>query len=627
MIGATNQRCDARRSFIPGDAVAAAANLAGAALTPEGTLLSLRVRQIHSSAWGLVLLSAALQVVIFPLPGLYGVSWVAVAPLLVAILRARIPETLQLDGQARLLPAAPWQGFVLGYGCGILWFAGTCYWIFDTMHRYGGLPIPAAALALILFCMYVGLYHGMFGLLLAAVAGSNGFRLDKSRSDKSRSDNFRSDKSGLKAARSAAALRRALVAAPFLWAAVELARTRITGFPWELLGYSQTANFALTRIATLTGVYGLSFEILLVNSVFAAAFLVAREQRKRLLVAACMATAILQAGQLVAPAPVAADRLPADHTALLVQPNIPIVEGAMWTKEYFQDTLRDLTAVSLHPPGGKPARQQAAGSPDMFVVSYNLIVWPESPSPFYTNDPLFRDAVSALAKQSGTWVVAGSIGITPAMHSGGGSGGGGAEERSQIFNSAALVSPQGEWVGRYDKVHLVPFGEYLPFPQLFAFAGGLTKEVGEFQRGASRTPLDAGGERLGMFICYESIFPDEVRRGPLEGAQVLLNISNDGWYGDSGAWKQHLQQTEMRAIENDRWLLAATNTGMTASIDPYGRIVAATPRKVRTALAAPYALISGTTFYTRHGDWFAYLCAIISAGALLARFVFPTRAR
>ncbi len=117
-------------------------------------------------------------------------------------------------------------------------------------------------------------------------------------------------------------------------------------------------------------------------------------------------------------------------------------------------------------------------------------------------------------------------------------------------------------------------------------------------------------------------FPTKCGRDRSQGAQVLLNISNDGWYGDSGAWKQHLQQTQMRAIENERWLLAATNTGMTASIDPYGRIVAATPRKVRTALAAPYALISGTTFYTRHGDWFAYLCAIISAGALLARFVF-----
>jgi apolipoprotein N-acyltransferase len=561
------------------------------------------VLKIHRNAWGLVVLSAVLQVVIFPLPGLYWLSWLAVAPLLVAILRARAPETLLLDDQARLLPATAWQGFLLGYLCGILWFAGTCYWIFDTMHRYGEMPVPAAALALLLFCMYVGLYHGMFGLLLALVAGS---RTAGSKTVGSKTAGSKT--AGSRAVASEASIRRALAAAPFLWVAVELARTRITAFPWELLGYSQTANFALTRIATLLGVYGLSFEIALVNSVFAAAFLAPREaanqRRKWLLGAACAAAVILQAGQLIAPPPFLTDR-----TALLVQPNIPILEGGMWTREYFQDTLRDLTAMSLHPSGEKESRR------------YDLIVWPESPSPFYTNDPFFRDAVSALARQSGTWVVTGSIGITPAMHGGGENGGQG----SQIFNSAALVNPRGEWVGRYDKVHLVPFGEYLPFPQVFAFAGGLTKEVGEFQLGASRTPLDAGGERFGTFICYESIFPDEVRQGPLQGAQVLLNISNDGWYGDSGAWAQHLQQTEMRAIENDRWLLAGTNTGKTASIDPYGRIVASTPRKIRTALAAPYALNSGTTFYTRHGDWFAYLCAIISVGAVVARFVFRER--
>jgi apolipoprotein N-acyltransferase len=537
-------------------------------------------------------LSAGLQIVIFPLPNLYWLSWIAVAPLIIAILRARVPETLQLQlaDQARWLPATPWQGFALGYMCGILWFAGTCYWIFDTMHRYGGLPVPVAVLALILFCMYVGLYHGMFGLLLALVAGSK--------------------VGGLKTASSGASIRRTLAAAPFLWVAVELARTRITAFPWELLGYAQTGNFALTRIATFTGVYGLSLEIMLVNSVFAAAFLATKQRRKRLLMAACAAVVILQTGQWLAPPPVAAD-----HTALLVQPDIPIQTGEMWTKDYFEGTLRDLTAISLHSSGEKAGQR------------YDLIVWPESPSPFYTNDPLFRDAVSALARQSGTWVVAGSIGITPAMHATMNAAMNTGGESSQIFNSAALVSPQGEWVGRYDKVHLVPFGEYLPFPQVFAFAGGLTKEVGEFQRGASRTPLDAGGQRLGMFICYESIFPDEVRQGPLQGAQVLVNISNDGWYGDSGAWKQHLQQTQMRAIENERWLLAATNTGMTASVDPYGRIVTATERKIRTALAAPYALSSSTSFYTRHGDWFAYLCAIISTGVVVMRFIFPSRER
>ncbi len=541
-----------------------------------------KMRKIQASAWLLAAASAGLQVLIFPLPGLYWLAWVAVAPLLIALLRTRRAADLQLDALAKLAPAAPWQGFLLGYLCGILWCAGTCYWIFDTMHRYGGLPVPMALFVLILFCMYIGLYHGMFGSLVALVAGRG------------------------------TSLRRALVSAPFLWVAVELARTRITAFPWELLGYAQTGNFALTRITTLTGVYGLSFEIFLVNSAFAAAFLVAKERRKLLLAAACGAAIILQAGQWV-PSPA----LSPDRKALLVQPNIPILEGNEWTTNYFESTLRDLARISLRPSDQAQMGQEKSAEGKTAEHHYDFLVWPESPAPFYTNDPRFREPVSELARQSKSWVIAGAVGINPAMHSG--SGG------SQIFNSAELVSPQGEWTARYDKVHLVPFGEYLPFPQMFGFAGGLTKEVGEFQRGASRDPLLAGDEPLGTFICYESIFPDEVRQFALRGAAVLVNISNDGWYGDSGAWKQHLQQTRMRAIENDRWLLSATNTGLTAAIDPFGRVVAEVPRKERTALVAPYGLVSSTTFYTRHGDWFAYLCAIISLAALGARFVFRVK--
>ena len=136
----------------------------------------------------------------------------------------------------------------------------------------------------------------------------------------------------------------------------------------------------------------------------------------------------------------------------------------------------------------------------------------------------------------------------------------------------------------------------------------------------------AGDEQLGVFICYESVFPDEVRQFARDGAQVLVNISNDGWYGDSGAWAQHLSQTRMRAIENNRWVLGTADTGATASIDPWGRIVARVPRKERITLLAPYALNSVTTFYTRHGDWFAFACAIISLGALITRFT-PSKNR
>ena len=363
-------------------------------------------------------------------------------------------------------------------------------------------------------------------------------------------------------------------------------------------------NISLSRITTWTGVYGVSFEIMLVNVAVAAAFLVPRKKRNTLLMASLAAAAVLQAGRLVeAPA------LPTDHTALLVQENIPV--DATWTRDTFERTLHELTDLTVK-------AVNTSGAPDSKPGTVDLIVWPESPAPFFTSDPLFRDPVSEMARETHTWVVTGAIGSTPVMQ--------GSKSASQVFNSAALISPSGDWTARYDKVHLVPFGEYLPFPRLFAFAGGLTKEVGEFQPGASRAPLDAGSTRLGVFICYESVFPGEVREFADQGAQVLVNLSNDGWYGDSGAYAQHLNQTRMRAIENDRWLLSATNTGVTASIDPYGRTVARLPRKERGALVAPYALTSVTTFYTRHGDWFCWLCAIISAGALVMRFAIRKKA-
>jgi len=243
----------------------------------------------------------------------------------------------------------------------------------------------------------------------------------------------------------------------------------------------------------------------------------------------------------------------------------------------------------------------------------NLIVWPESPAPFYNGDPLFRNAISQMISTTQAWMVVGSIGVDNAQM--------GQRQPTNIFNSASLVSPRGEWDGRYDKIHLVPFGEYVPFREWLGFAGGLTKEVGDFTRGTSRDALQAGDEKLGIFICYESIFPDEVRQFANRGAQVLVNISNDGWYGDSGAYAQHLKQARMRAVENARWLLRDTNTGVTGAIDPYGRVVQQVPRKTRTALVANYALGNGTTFYTRHGDWLAYACAIITVGAVILSFI------
>ena len=537
---------------------------------------------MRKSAWLLVLLSAALQVAIFPLPNLYFLGWAAVAPLLIALLRAREPDTLQLQAGIKLLPAKPAQAFLLAYVCGILWYAGTCYWIYNTMRQYGGVGTLAALGLLFLFCLYLAIYHGIFGLLISLLAsggkGTNRFS------------------------------RRALLLAAPAWVAVELARTRITGFPWDLLGITQVDNIPLAHVATLTGVYGLSFEIMVVNTALAAAFVIRSERGQRskrtpLLLATAAAIIVLQAGRLITP-PV----LPTDHAARLVQQNIPVLQGSEWTKEYFEGTLHDLTAISLSAPSPNQSSASSA-RPD-------LIVWPESPAPFYGNDPTFRETVSNIARASQSWMLVGNLGMRNAGET--------PEHATRLYNSASLVSPGGEWLGRYDKMHLVPFGEYVPFKRVFGFAGGLTQEVGDFSPGTSRAPLQAGG-KLGVFICYESIFPDEIRQLAANGAQVFVNVSNDGWYGDSGAYAQHLKQARMRAVENDRWLLRDTNTGVTASIDPYGRVVSSLPRKVRAALDAPYALTNVTTFYTRHGDWFAYLCAIISVAGVLLSFRFRTR--
>ncbi|MGE5204273.1 MAG: apolipoprotein N-acyltransferase, partial [Chlamydiota bacterium] len=438
------------------------------------------MRQIHRDAWLLAILSGVLQILAFPLPNIYPLSWVAVAPLQVALLRARQPEEIRLPASLaqKLVPATALQGFLLGYLSGIIWYAGTCYWVYHTMHLYGGLSAMASGGILVLFCLYLGLYEGLFGLIVALLAGS--------RSGGS---------------------RRALFLSPFVWVALELARTRISGFPWDLLGTAQVDNISLNRLATITGVYGLSFEIMLVNTVFAAAFLVRRDKRNVILIEAAVVATALQLLALIHPAPLRPDR-----TALLVQENIPILPSDDWTAQYLQNTLDDLSRLS------EPASKT------------DLVVWPESPSPFYVTDARFRSAIAGVAEKDHAYVVAGSLGEEP----------GGPGQPSQFYNSAALMSPEGRWVGRYDKIHLVPFGEYVPFKSLLGFAGGLTQAVGEFGRGSSREPLMAGNHKLGIFICYESVFPDEVRQFARNGAQVFVNISNDGWYGDTGAWAQHL---------------------------------------------------------------------------------------
>ena len=517
------------------------------------------MRRIPLSGWLLAVVSGALQVLIFPSPSLYFLSWIALAPLMIAILGPWPAPPGQGD---RPYAPSPWRGFLLGFACGLVFCAGNCYWIYYSMTVYGRLSPAVGGGVLGLLCVAsAATDRGVFGLCLAWLAGAR-----------------------------PGGSRRALMLAPFLWVAVELGRERLIGFPWDLLGYSQVDNIPMARIATLTGVWGIAFELALVNAAFAAAYYLPPPRRGRMVAASVLAAVVLQAGVLVKPQP-----LPATHTARLVQPEIPILEPQEWTAQRFGGTLTQMAALSL------PAHGLA--HPD-------LMVWPESPAPFWDNDPQFRSLTGEVARQSQAWIVAGELGIAPDPAGG---------NQPLMFNSAALVSPQGQWEARYDKIHLVPWGEYVPAKDVFTFANKLTKESGDFTHGRRRILLEAGGQRLGTFICYESIFPDEVRQFAAQGAQVFVNISNDGWFGPGAAPRQHLNMARMRAIENGRWVLRDTNSGITASIDPLGRVVDRAPSGVAASLDAPYSLIQETTFYTRHGDWFPWLCAIISLLALVAR--------
>jgi apolipoprotein N-acyltransferase len=311
-------------------------------------------------------------------------------------------------------------------------------------------------------------------------------------------------------------------------------------------------------------------------------------------------------------------RSPALATATLLQENLEVGEAATGPEPSQRELLESFSYLSRH-----PGDRMYLGIPELsrtpsitFVVKgeikkTDLIVWPESPAPFQEDEPVFRQAMSALAREANAPVIVGNVAMKQSD---------GNRRGYVLYNSASFISPNGEFAGRYDKIHLVPFGEYVPFREMFFFAQSLLHEVGTFTPGARRPLFATNGHRYGTFICYESIFGDEVREFVRDGADVLINISNDGWYGDTSAPWQHLNMARMRAIETHRWVLRSTNTGVTASIDPYGRVVEAAPRHIRTSIRVGFGYEQELTFYTRHGDLFAYLCALITAGALVRGF-------
>jgi apolipoprotein N-acyltransferase len=499
-------------------------------------------------------------------------AWIGLVPLLWAVLspaNASHPRPLR-------------RAFLLAYVCGILWYMGNCYWIYNTMLMYGGLPPAVSFLLLILFSLVLGLYFGLFGLGVAFVQKATG------------------------------SVRAALLFAPFLWTALELAGARITSVPWDQLGYSQVDNGLLNNIPSWTGVYGLSFLLVFINAQILNRLIlpVVRDRVTGLLwilpfVLAC-ALGYLHWHPVTAPT---------TATAVLIQPNLDVANTGYWQAPGEWDAH----VAKFIQLGGETCKSYIAGIPQTSAKTVDvschydphpdLVVWPESPAPFFEQDPRFQQSMPQIVDTEHAPLIVNGIG---SQFSDGG---------WLDYVSAMVFNAQGAEIGRYDKMHLVPFGEHVPFPKLLFFAHKLTGKVSAFTPGSGhRTFLiqSAVGNphRYGVFICYEAVFADEVRQFPKLGAQVLVNLSDDGWYGDTSAPWQHLNMTRMRAIENRRWILRDTNNGVTAAIDPYGRVRQSIPRHQVDALPAQFGFRDDITFYTAHGDVFAWLCAILSIGVV-----------
>ena len=512
--------------------------------------------------------SGVLLTVSFPMPHLSTVAWIALVPLFAAVSHASLRGA-----------------FVLGWVTGLTFFTGTLHWVTTVMVEYGHLPPWLSYLLLALLAASLALYVGLFGLGVRALA--------------------------------ACSTRLQLLAAPALWTTVEYARAHLlTGFPWASLGYSQATTLPVIQIADLGGVYAVSFVIVFVNAALAKALDAFRPVGEmpiplpvasfapmggpnpllRRAVLGPLAAVILVLNAVLIYGHWRLDGLQHDPpgttplTVAVVQGNID--QHRKWDPPFLRETIARYQTLT---------RELAPGRPD-------LIVWPESAMPFwFEREAAERDDLLRFVREKRVAVLFGS----PAFD----------VERDRVaraYNSAYLVSADGAVLGRYDKRHLVPFGEYVPLSPLLFFVDKLVEGIADFSPGTGPTVFPVGTARLGALICYEVIFPELTRRAAAAGATVMATITNDAWYGRSAAPYQHFDMVVFRAVENRIPFARAANTGISGFIDAGGRVLSASDLFVPAARAAALAPRTRTTFYTRYGDVFAWLCVGATA-ALLAR--------
>ncbi len=454
----------------------------------------------------------------------------------------------------------PWRAFILGLLLGAVFFYATCYWLSYSMINFGRIPAVFAYAILIPGAIAMGLFPAIFAGILALTLRKFG--------------------------------SRALLLAPLIWVASEWARFISTDHLWNAIGYSQAYQTWLVQPARWGGVYMVSLLIIAVNS--AIALLVVTRTKRNVMPAVAVASAcllIVVLAYITRPPAESFNSPQADAVVVAIQPNVPmdIVKPPelmrSLTDEHFAATE---TAIKSLPPGGS-----------------RLVIWPESPMNFtYGRDVELRERLAQFARAHQTSLILNSQ--EPAPNHG-------------LYNSALLINEDGGLVAQYDKIRLLAFGEYDPVPPWFPGAGLTSAIVGEFTAGTNYRQMQIGRVRAGVFICIESAYPNIARQYASDGADVLINISNDGYLGPTAVMRQHLANAVFRAVENNRPLLRVTNTGITAAITARGEVTDATNPFEK---AARVWRISGgrgrpKTFYTTYGDALAVTCAVITLLLLL----------
>jgi apolipoprotein N-acyltransferase len=462
-------------------------------------------------------------------------------------------------------PLTTLRAFSLGLTAGGVYFAGTLYWLVETMVTFGGLSTPLAMLAAVLLVAYLALFPGVFALVTARFGRYFGSTA-------------------------------ALFAAP-AWVASELGRQYVwDGFPWALLGYSQVTWLPIAQLASVTGVYGLSALLALASGTLALLYIEHRRWRWTaaalvlLLIAACGAwgqwrlarSPLLQAGEPVRVAVVQANIAQEDKWN-------PALAGAI-TERHLEMT-----------------RQALAGGA-------RFIIWPESATPFFFEEDLVGGAaIRRLAREGGATLLIGSDQIEPMRAEAGRT-----RPERRIYNAAFLVKPDGQVGAVYRKMRLVPFGEYVPARRLLFFVSPIVEAATDFSPGEEPVMLPVGSHLASTAICYEVIYGNLMRQFVLHGAELLTTITNDAWYGRSSAAFQHWEQASLRAIEGGRYLARAANTGISGFVDPYGRVLQKSGLFEQALLVEDVRFITARTIYSYVGDLAAWLSLAATLAALLA---------